>query len=187
MQPLKTHHGKVIPLAMDNIDTDMIIPAQYLTSTSRQGFGTYLFQRLKTQNPQFAFNQLQYQNASILVTQANFGCGSSREHAVWALQEAGIKVVIASSFADIFTNNAKKNGLLLVSLPAQQISELLTACAAGDCFVTVDVANAQLSLATNEKIAFAIDPFFQYCLLEGLDELDYLLSHTAEIDTYSPP
>ena len=104
--------GKTIPLAMNEVDTDLIIPAQYLTSIKKEGYGKNVFRRLKDSDPYFVFNQEKYQGANILVTKENFGCGSSREHAVWALKEAGIKAVIAISFADIFFNNAAKNGLV---------------------------------------------------------------------------
>lgn len=167
-----------IPLDLANVDTDMIIPAQYLTNINRTGFGKYLFQRLREHSADFVLNQAGYQGAAILLTRANFGCGSSREHAVWALMQAGIKVIIAESFSDIFKNNADKNGLLAVSLPEETISCLLNQSKAEPLTLTVDLKNQTVSTSQANKYCFEFDPFRKTCFLNGQDDLDYLLEAT---------
>jgi 3-isopropylmalate/(R)-2-methylmalate dehydratase small subunit len=175
--------GKAIPLMMDDVDTDLIIPAQHLTSTARTGYGQYLFERLRVANPEFVFNQTQFAGANILITQHNFGCGSSREHAVWTLQEAGIQAVLAISFADIFFNNSAKNGLVLITLPEAIIHTMLEAAKSGNYELKIDIANQTVASAEGSH-HFDFDPFRKYCLLNGLDDLDYLLHHQAEIAAY---
>ena len=135
MDPVKIR-SKVVPLPMKDIDTDLIIPAQYLTSISRAGYGQNLFRRLKDGDPNFPFNLPKYKGAEILVADENFGCGSSREHAVWALRDAGIKAVVCKSFADIFYNNSAKNGLVLVKLPADVVDSMLAAAAKDEYVAT---------------------------------------------------
>lgn len=167
--------GITIPLDMDDIDTDIIIPAQYLTSTSQEGFGEAAFARLRTQ-PEFVLNDEKYKNAPILITGKNFGCGSSREHAVWAIQELGIQAIIAPSFADIFFNNAKKNGLLLIQKPLNVVKQLMKASHEQTNTMQIDVVNQKIS-TKHMSCSFDIDDFFKHCLINGLNELDYVLSH----------
>lgn len=182
MQKITHLSGKVIPLDMNDVDTDLIIPAQHLTNTSREGYGKNLFIRLRQSDPHFVFNQAQFADATVLVAGQNFGCGSSREHAVWALQEAGIHAVIAASFGDIFFNNSGKNGLLLIQVPLPTIQTLLTQAAEGDCIAQIDISQQKITFSTGrESLHFEIDPFRKHCLLHGLDDLDYLLSHQTQI------
>lgn len=178
MKKFDAFTGKVMPLPIKDIDTDMIIPAQYLTSIDREGYGQHLFTRLKSMDKNFPSNQTRYQNAEIIIADSNFGCGSSREHAVWALQQGGFKVIIAPSFSDIFFNNSTKNGLLLIRLPVSVIQQWLTSPPE---LLTVDLQNQQVITATGENHAFDYDPFRKHCLLQGQDDLDYLLAHTQEI------
>ncbi len=176
--------GKVIPLAMNDVDTDLIIPAQYLTSISMLGYGENVFRRLRDNDPNFVFNQEKYNGANILLTQDNFGCGSSREHAVWALLNAGINAIIAESFADIFFNNAAKNGLVLIKQPAHIIEHMISAAQNGHYHLTINLAEKTIT-APDKTYTFDINPFAQYCLVNGLDHLDYLLEHKAQIETWS--
>ncbi len=183
MQAFKELNGKIIPLAMKNVDTDMIIAAQYLTQINRDGYGAYLFKRLKENDAQFVFNQPQYDDATILLSQTNFGCGSSREHAVWALQQAGIKVIIAESFSDIFFNNAAKNGLLLITLASEKINFLLQAAAKNHLTATVALEKQTIIIA-NQIYSFEYDAFRKTCLLNGYDDMDYLLNAIEKIAAY---
>ena len=178
-----THiQGLAIPMNLTDIDTDIIIPAQYLTSTSQSGYGEHAFTRLKS-NPDFVLNQEKYQQAPILLTGSNFGCGSSREHAVWAIQELGIKAIIAPSFADIFANNAKKNGLLLIQQDKETVEKLFKHSRSTDINITIDIENQTLNTVDiNSK--FEMDDFFKHCLTNGLDELDYLMSHIDTIKDF---
>lgn len=188
MQPFTKLTSKVIPLPAKDVDTDQIIPAQFLTSVSKQGYGENLFRRLKDSDPQFPFNRPEFKGAEVLVARSNFGCGSSREHAVWAIQGAGVRVVIAESFADIFSNNSAKNGLLLVTLPADAIESLLEGSKNGELAVTVDL-DSQTVTAENATGAasvyeFAYDPFRKHCLLNGLDDIDYILTYNDTIQDF---
>lgn len=183
MDPLTQVKGKIVPLPIKDVDTDMIIPAQYLTSISREGFGEFLFKRLKDSDPSFPFNLPRYQGAPILVAGSNFGCGSSREHAVWALKDAGIKAVIAPSFADIFFNNSAKNGLLLVTAPTEFVDDLLVRAATEDIILEVDL-ETQVIRREETSIPFSYDSFRRYCIMNGLDDLEYVLSHKSEIEEY---
>ncbi len=185
MEPVKTINSQVLPIAMKDIDTDLIIPAQYLTSISRGGYGENLFRRLKDGDPNFAFNQPKYKGAQILVADDNFGCGSSREHAVWALRDAGIKAVISKSFADIFYNNSAKNGLLLVTLPAEVIDRILVEAAAAEVYVVnVDLAGQYIQLPGDERHCFTFDDFRKYCLLNGLDDIEYIRSYEQDVQAF---
>ena len=174
-----------VPLGLSDVDTDMIIPAQYLTSTSREGFGLALFKRFCEQDATFVLNDERYRGAKILVARENFGCGSSREHAVWALLGAGFKVVIAESYADIFYANSAKNGLLLVRLQGEIIERIILAIK--DENVIVDVSLETQTVKVEGKVEslgeflFEYDSFRKHCLLNGLDDLDYLLSRREEI------
>lgn len=184
MQAFDKITAPAIPLPLKDIDTDMIIPAQFLTSIEKEGFGENLFRRLRDEQADFPFNLEKYKNAKILITKSNFGCGSSREHAVWALMGWGIRVVIAPSFADIFFANSAKNGLLLITVSEEEINKMLEEANFEDYEFTVDLKNQQLLLPDGKIINFHIDPFRKMCLLKGYDELDYLLSNLEEIKKF---
>jgi 3-isopropylmalate/(R)-2-methylmalate dehydratase small subunit len=175
--------GVVAPLDRADVDTDQIIPKQFLRRIERSGFGPFLFFDWR-KDPAFVLNQPLYQGAQVLLAGANFGCGSSREHAAWSLEDAGFRVVIAPSFGDIFRNNAAKTGLLPVQLPEDQVRQLfdLTHEEPG-ITATVDLA-AQRVRAGDLSFRFEIDPFVKHCLLEGLDEVALTLAHEAEIAGY---
>ncbi len=185
MQKFELVYSRVIPLSLKDIDTDMIIPAEYLKGTGVGGFGEHVFSRLREADPEFVFNDPAYASAEILVTESNFGCGSSREHAVWALLEAGIKVVIAPSFSDIFFNNSAKNGLLLIKLPTQDVDKLLQQAQAGITQLTVDLVQQKVSHDSLGHFLFEYDPFHKHCLLHGQDQLDYLYAHNDVIDEFN--
>lgn len=176
--------SKIVPLPLKDVDTDMIIPAQFLTSISREGFGENLFRRLRDQDPNFCLNQERYKGARILVADENFACGSSREHAVWALTGAGFRVVIAKSFADIFFSNSAKNGLLLIELPADVVDFLLAQANASDVEVEVDLEGQKVRLKDGSEHRFNYDAFRKHCLLNGLEDLDYLLSKKKDIEAF---
>ena len=176
MRPFATVSSIAAPVAIKDVDTDMIIPAQFLTSISRDGFGPNLFKRLRESRRDFYQNQSRFNKAEILIADSNFGCGSSREHAVWALLGAGIKVVIAPSFADIFAGNSAKNGLLLVTLPEGVVKGLLDDALNSDLKLTVNLETQVVSSDTGAEWGFNYDPFRKHCLLNGLDDLDYLRS-----------
>lgn len=169
------------PLPLKDVDTDMIIPAQHLTSISRDGFGQHLFERLRVTVPSLYCNQERYQDARILIADNNFGCGSSREHAVWALLGAGIRVVIAPSFADIFASNSSKNGLLLVTLDSSAVKDLMAEAAGQGVTLSVDLESQRVSASDGRMWSFPYDPFRKHCLLRGLDDLDYLRSRISLI------
>src|SRR2546421_9117549 len=176
MQSFTVHTGIVAPLPRENVDTDQIIPKQFLKRIERTGYGDFLFydwrfEREGTPNPAFILNAQQYAGATILVTGKNFGCGSSREHAVWALRDYGFRVIIAPSFADIFSTNSVKNGLLLVALGATEIAELMSRAAAGNFRLKVDLEHCSISSEDGFSMQFNMDPFARTCLLEGLDEI----------------
>lgn len=183
MEPFSTVTSIAAPVAIKDVDTDMIIPAQYLTSISRDGFGENLFVRLRATYPDFYMNREEFRSARILVSDSNFGCGSSREHAVWALLGAGIRVVIAPSFADIFTSNSGKNGLLLVALEPDVVRALLERSAGGDLELTVSLEEQVVSTHDGERWSFSYDPFLRYCLMNGLDDMDYLRSRIEAIQS----
>jgi 3-isopropylmalate/(R)-2-methylmalate dehydratase small subunit len=190
MQPFRTHKGKVVPLDRANIDTDQIIPKQFLKRIERTGFGEFLFfdwRRNKdgSQDPSFTLNQPRYKDASILVTAKNFGCGSSREHAVWALEDFGFRAVIAPSFADIFANNCVKNGVLTVVLTEKEVEEIIDRASNQPNYqLSVDLEKCQVSDDTGFKSTFQIDEFTRHCLLEGLDDIGLTLKHEPEITAY---
>ncbi|EGM77525.1 3-isopropylmalate dehydratase, small subunit [Rheinheimera sp. A13L] len=166
--------GLVCPLDKNNVDTDQIIPKQFLTSVSRDGFAEALFYDWRylaneQPNPDFVLNEPAYKGASILLTRANFGCGSSREHAPWAIQQYGFNVVIAESFADIFFNNSINNGMLLISLSASNIEFLFSRCQQGTQEWKIDLAGQQIILGNNAAVGFQIDPDIKQRLLSGLD------------------
>src|SRR6266404_2833071 len=191
MQPFREHTGIVVPLDKVNVDTDQIIPKQFLKRIERTGFGEFLFydwrfsgKRGKTTGD-FVLDEPRYAKASILVAGKNFGCGSSREHAVWALADFGFRVVIASSFADIFANNSLKNGLLTVRLNEEQVADLTRRSKEIDSYeLTVDLETLRLEDGRGFAATFAIDEFARHCLLNGLDDIGLTLQHESEIAEY---
>lgn len=180
MKALRTINSQAIVWAQQDIDTDVIIPAQFLTTTERSGLGQHVFHRMRQKDSDFPFNQKHNQNRSVFVAGDNFGCGSSREHAVWALMDWGIKAVIAPGFADIFSNNARKNGLLLITLEAPEWHQVHQAALADDELM-IDIESQQV-MAAEQQWSFDMDPFFKSLLINGLDELAYLLHHQTEIE-----
>jgi len=168
--------SKVMPLPIKDIDTDMIIPAEFLKQVSKEGFGKYVFSILKKTYPDFPMNKEEFKDAKIIVADSNFGCGSSREHAVWAIKDAGFDVIISKSFADIFSGNAGKNGLVLIKLEDDIVEKLLMDSKNGDYEISVDLDKQLISLPNAEKIQFEYDPFRKHCILNGLDDIDYILS-----------
>ncbi|GAO79356.1 3-isopropylmalate dehydratase small subunit [Sphingopyxis sp. C-1] len=175
------------PLPLANVDTDMIIPAQYMKALTRSGLGKHLFQELRfdrngAERDDFILNQPQGRKAQIIVADRNFGCGSSREHAVWALTDFGFRCVIAPSFGDIFAGNARKNGLLLIRLPDEACTRLREEIALAQYApIEVDLAAQQIRLASGETIAFDIDPDDRRILMEGLDDIERSLRHADAI------
>lgn len=190
MNKFTKHTGLAVPLFQANIDTDQIIPKQFLKSIKRTGFGESLFYDWRylndeTPNPEFVLNEPRYRGASILLAGKNFGCGSSREHAPWALMQYGFRVVIAPSFADIFYNNSLKNGLLPVVLAEEKISELVRrARQIEDYRITVDLENQTVSDTRDYREEFAINEFSRHCLLNGLDDIALTLQYEPEITAY---
>ena len=185
MQKIQKINSQVAPLPIKDVDTDLIIPAQYLTSISREGFGQNCFRRLRDTDPNFALNQTKYTGSKILAADSNFGCGSSREHAVWALQGAGFEAVISKSFADIFYNNSAKNSLLLVTLPEAAVDKMLKDSASEPVYkVEIDLAEQTVSLPDGSKVKFEFDPFRKYCLLNGLDDIEYIRSHAEDVKEF---
>jgi 3-isopropylmalate/(R)-2-methylmalate dehydratase small subunit len=190
MQSFTTHTGTAALLERDSVDTDQIIPKQFLKRIERTGYGDFLFFDWRFNadgqpNPAFALNAPQYAGASILIAGKNFGCGSSREHAVWALHDYGFRAVLAVSFADIFVNNCVRNGLLPVVLGPAEIAELTSrARLTTPLMLTVDLQHCQVSTEDGFKAEFHIQPFRRMCLLEGLDEIGMTLKHNSEIARY---
>ena len=189
MQSFTVHTGIVAALPRDNVDTDQIIPKQFLKRIERTGYGDVLFfdwryDRDGNPDPAFPLNATQYRGASILLAGKNFGCGSSREHAVWALRDYGFRAIIAPSFADIFANNCLKNGVLTVVLPPAEIAQLNARDAAGLHRLKIDLEQCQVSGNGDFQAHFEIDPFSRSCLLEGLDEIGATLKREAEIARY---
>lgn len=183
MEPFVRHTGRMLPLDRANVDTDQIIPKQFLKRIERSGFGPFLFHDWR-QDPSFVMNQPQYRGASILVAGPNFGCGSSREHAPWSIQDAGFKAVVASSFGDIFFNNSLKVGLLPVRLPEPSVRRLLDlALEEPSTEVTVDLETCLITAPGLEE-SFRLDPFSRECLLNGWDEIALTLRHEVEIAAY---
>lgn len=190
MQPFRVHKGRVAPLYRANIDTDQIIPKQFLKRIERAGFGEFLFfdwRRLQngTPDPSFFLNQPRHAGASILVAGKNFGCGSSREHAVWAIADCGFRAVIAPSFADIFANNCVKNGVLTVALSENEVGEIARKAAElPDYELTIDLEHCKVQDQRGFSATFSTDEFARHCLLQGLDDIGLTLQHEAEIAAY---
>jgi 3-isopropylmalate/(R)-2-methylmalate dehydratase small subunit len=190
MQPFTTLTAIAAPLPLANVDTDKIIPAQFLKTIKRTGLGVHLFNALRydaagAERPDFVLNQPPCRNAEILIAHENFGCGSSREHAPWALLDFGIRCVIAPSFGDIFYNNTFKNGILPIKLP-REICDLLIADAqmGGNARLTVDLQRQCVIRPNGEEIAFTVDPFRRHLLLNGLDDIGQTLQHESAISAY---
>jgi 3-isopropylmalate/(R)-2-methylmalate dehydratase small subunit len=190
MKPFTVHRGRVAPLDRLNVDTDQIIPKQFLKRIERTGFGQFLFYDWRfaadgKKNADFVLDEPRYQGASILVAGKNFGCGSSREHAVWALADFGFRAVISSSFADIFANNGTKNGFLAVRLSEEQVAQLMQRAKDVDDYeVTVDLEQSEVRDDQGFRAKFAMDEFIRHCLLNGLDDIGLTLQHEAEIAAY---
>ena len=190
MQPFTTLTSTAAPLEMINVDTDMIIPKQFLKTIKRSGLGVNLFDEMRYDDdgneiPDFVLNKPAYRNAEILVAGDNFGCGSSREHAPWALLDFGIRCVIAPSFADIFFNNCFKNGILPIVLPQDEVDKLMDDANRGaNATVTVDLENQTISGPDGGTISFEVDAFRKHCLLNGLDDIGLTLEKVASIEAF---
>ena len=190
MIPFRTHTGLVAPLDRANVDTNQIIPKQFLKRIERTGFGEFLFHDWRPLpggevDPSFVLNEPRYRGASVLVAGRNFGCGSSREHAPWALADYGFRAVVAPSFADIFANNCLKNGLLAVALPDETVAEIIRRAQETEGYeLTVDLERRLVADAHGLAAAFELDDFRRQCLLEGLDDIGLTLRHEADIAAY---
>jgi len=190
MKPFRNHRGRVAPLDRVNVDTDQIIPKQFLKRIERTGFGQFLFYDWRfvadgKKNSDFVLDEPRYAGASILVAGKNFGCGSSREHAVWALADFGFRAVISSSFADIFANNSTKNGFLTVCLKENDASELMRRSRdIKDYQLTIDLEQCEVRDDEGFAAKFPIDEFVRHCLLNGLDDIGLTLQHESEITAY---
>ena len=190
MDKFTTLTGIAAPMPLVNIDTDMIIPKQFLKTIKRSGLGVNLFDEMRydragNEIADFVLNQAPYRKAQILVAGDNFGCGSSREHAPWALLDFGIRCVISTSFADIFFNNCFKNGILPVVLPQEAVDHLMDDARKGEnARITVDLENQTVTAADGTAFAFDVDPFKKHCLMNGLDDIGLTLEKVSAIDTY---
>ena len=199
MEPFRIHTGLVAPMDRENVDTDAIIPKQFLKSIRRSGFGPNLFDAwryldpgepgqdpaLRRPNPDFVLNQARFKGASILLARKNFGCGSSREHAPWALEQYGFRALIAPSYADIFFNNCFKNGILPIVLPEHQVAKLFDEVAAFVGYrLTIDLGRQVVILPGGGEIGFEVEPFRKYCLLGGFDDVALTLRHADKIRAF---
>ena len=199
MKPFITYTGIVAPLDRANVDTDAIIPKQFLKSIKKTGFGPHLFDEWRyldhgepgmdltqrKKNPDFVLNQDRYEKATILIARENFGCGSSREHAPWAIEDFGFRVILATSFADIFFSNCFKNGLLPIVLPAETIDHLFDLTYSNKGYaITVDLENQSIILPSKEKISFQVDTFRKHCLINGLDDIGLTMQHSESIKAF---
>ena len=199
MKPFLTHTGIVAPLDRANVDTDAIIPKQFLKSIKKTGFGPHLFDEWRyldhgepgmdltqrKKNPDFVLNQAQYEKATILIARENFGCGSSREHAPWAIEDYGFRAILAPSFADIFFSNCFKNGLLPIILTAETIDQLFNSIYENKGYsLTIDLENQFVVLPSNEKISFQVDVFRKHCLMNGLDDIGLTMQHSESIKAF---
>ena len=181
MEPVSTIEGRAIPLGLKNVDTDVIIPAHWLKTITREGLGKGAFETLRAE-PGNLFDDPGFAGAPILIAGDNFGCGSSREHAAWALADLGIAAVIAPSFSDIFAGNAFKNGILAVELPQQAVDRLLEVARTDS--ITVDLDSQTVTTPFQDRFAFAVDPFRKHCLAQGLDEIGLTLASDTAIARY---
>lgn len=191
MEKFETMTGVAAPFPIVNCDTDKIIPARFLKTLTRTGLGKSLFDAMRydpesgEENPDFVLNKQAYRNAEILVAGENFGCGSSREHAPWALLDFGIRCVIAPSFADIFFNNSFKNGILLITLPQEEIDKLMQDAENGaNARLTVDLQDQEITRPDGSKVSFEVDPFKKHCLLNGLDDIGLTMQKVEKIDKF---
>ncbi|MGB1731651.1 MAG: 3-isopropylmalate dehydratase small subunit [Paracoccaceae bacterium] len=190
MDKFETFSGIAAPMPLVNIDTDMIIPKQFLKTIKRSGLGVHAFDEMRYDDdgneiPDFVLNQAAYREASILIAGDNFGCGSSREHAPWALSDFGIKVVVSTSFADIFFNNCFKNGMLPIVLPQEQVDLLMKDAEKGaNARVEINLEDQKITSSDGDVIQFDIDPFRKHCLLNGLDDIGLTLEKAASIDSF---
>ena len=190
MQKFETLTGVAAPMSLVNIDTDMIIPKQFLKTIKRSGLGKNLFDELRytengEENPDFVLNQKKYRNSKILVVGENFGCGSSREHAPWALLDFGIRCVISISFADIFYNNCFKNGILPIELPQEIVNVLMQETQKGsNAQITIELENQMITTSDGTCFSFDIDSFKKHCLLSGLDDVGLTMEKAASIDNF---
>jgi 3-isopropylmalate dehydratase small subunit len=181
MNPVSTIEGKAYPFGLKNVDTDVIIPAAWLKTISRTGLGKGAFEAIRKE-PDNLFDSAEYAGSPILIAGDNFGCGSSREHAAWALEDMGIKAVIAPSFSDIFSGNAFKNGLLTVVLPQEAVDRLMEVTKTDP--IHIDLENQVVTTPFQDRFAFEIDPFRKHCLLNGLDEIGITLASSDAISDY---
>jgi 3-isopropylmalate/(R)-2-methylmalate dehydratase small subunit len=199
MQPFRIHKGRVAPIDRENVDTDAIIPKQFLKSIKKSGFGPNLFDAWRyldagfpgqdpasrRPNPDFILNQARYQGASVLLGRRNFGCGSSREHAPWAIEQYGFRALIAPSFADIFFNNCFKNGVLPIQLPESEVSRLFDEVAAFVGYeLTIDLERQLILKPDGTSLAFEVQPFRKFCLLGGYDDIALTLRHADKIRSF---
>ncbi len=181
MEPVKQVEGSAYPFGMKNVDTDIIIPAHFLKTVTREGLGKGAFEALR-KDPANVFDDPKYAGSPIIVAGDNFGCGSSREHAAWALLDMGVKAVIAPSFSDIFAGNAFKNGILTVVLPQEQIDRLMEVAESDP--ITIDLETQTVTTPFQDRFSFEVDPFRKHCLLEGLDEVGLTLTRGDAIRDY---
>ncbi|MGE8142061.1 3-isopropylmalate dehydratase small subunit [Novosphingobium sp. NPDC080210] len=181
MEPLREVDGRAIPFGAKNVDTDVIIPAHWLKTITRDGLGRGAFETLR-KDPDNLFDSAEFSGSPILIAGDNFGCGSSREHAAWALLDLGIKAVIAPSFSDIFSGNAFKNGILTVVLPQEAVDRLLEVAKTDP--IHIDLENQVVTTPFQDRFEFQIDPFRKHCLLEGLDEVGLTMARDAQISAY---
>jgi 3-isopropylmalate/(R)-2-methylmalate dehydratase small subunit len=190
MKPIVKHSGLVAPLDRVNVDTDQMVPKQFLKLQTREGYGRFLFYDWRylpgeKPNPDFVLNHPRYKGASIILARANFGCGSSREHAPWAILDYGFRVVIAPSYADIFNNNCYKNGILPITLPDDQVNELFARTEARPGYrLHVDLETQTITDDHGLKYSFEVDAFRKDCLMKGLDDIGLSLEHSKEIEAY---
>lgn len=192
MQPFTTHTGVAAPLDRKNVDTDMIIPKQFLKKIERTGFGKHLFHEMRyldydgtQENPDFVLNTPAYRNATVLIARENFGCGSSREHAPWALSDYGFRVIIAPSFADIFYNNSFKNGILLIRLKSNEVDELFEEVTTDPGIsVTADLINQKVIAPSGREYVFDIPAFAKEFLVKGLDQIGWTMQFSDQIDAF---
>ena len=190
MKKFTTHRGLVVAMDRANVDTDQIIPKQFLKRIERTGYGPFLFfdwryfDDGKTDDPSFELNKPSAKGASILLARRNFGCGSSREHAVWAIENYGIRVVIAPTFADIFYNNCSKNGVLPIRLSEETVSMLFDRAASGNYQLNVDLEKCKITDDSGLEIPFQVDPFRQHCMVHGLDDIALTLQNEDKISAY---
>jgi 3-isopropylmalate/(R)-2-methylmalate dehydratase small subunit len=181
MEPIHTVDGRAIPFGRKNIDTDVIIPAHWLKTITRDGLGRGAFEALRA-DPDNIFDSAEFAGSPILIAGDNFGCGSSREHAAWALLDMGLKAVIAPSFSDIFSGNAFKNGILTVVLPQEAIDRLMEVARTEP--ISIDLEAQTVTTPFQDRFSFEIDPFRKHCLLEGLDEVGLTMARDSAISTY---